>query len=598
MSSTIGSRTVRRSMTAACLLASIGSASAQVTSLASTNSPFPSDDAFDAVLSVDGRHVAFFWYDGFIRSDVVLRDRFTGAIEVVSVSSSEVRGDSYSYSASLTPDLRYVAFSSWSTNLVAGDTNGPYPVGHDVFVRDRINGTTTRVSVGAGGAQGNGESYHSAISADGRFVAFTSHASNLVAGDTNGVEDVFVRDQSSALTERISVSSSGVEADGSSLNPSLSADGRYVAFHGSAKNLVVGDTNAHQDVFVRDRSSGTTSRVSVSTSGQQADGDSDSGVISPDGRFVVFRSFASNLVAGDANGRADVFLRDLQSGTTERVSVDSGGVEGDGDSSAPAITPDGRYIAFQSVASNLVLGDTNGRSDVFLRDRALAKTQRVSLRSDGSQADADSGIRGPSISASGQHVAFDSRAALVAADANSLYDVYVRDRRYAAFTSVCVPGADGVLACPCANPPSGPGRGCDNAAGSGGARLSGSGAAFLSADSLVLTTDGQGPTALSIVLQGDASLANGVVFGHGVRCVDGALRRLYTKAASGGSLTVPDLAAGEPSISARSSAAGDPIVPGQSRWYFVHYRDPATLGGCPTGATFNATQAGLITWFP
>jgi Tol biopolymer transport system component len=575
-----------------------GPALAQVTSIVSRNSPFPNDDAIHPVLSADGRYASFFWYQGFVRSDVVLSDRLTGTIELVSVNSNEVRGDNYSYTGSFTPDLRYVAFHSWSTNLVPGDTNGPYPVGRDVFVRDRLNGTTTRVNVSSSGAQGNGESYHASISADGRYVAFTSHATNFAVGDSNGVEDVFVRDVVNGITERVNLDSAGAQADGACLAPSISADGRYVVFQGAATNLVVGDTNGSWDVFVRDRLNGTTERVSVDSSGAQADGNSDSAVITPDGRYVAFRSVGTNLVAGDTNGKTDAFLHDRQTGAVERISIGSSGAEGDGDSISGALTPDARYVVFASVASNLVPGDTNGRWDAFVRDRQLATTQRVSLGANGVQGDESSGLQGLSISANGQFVAFGSRARLVAADANNYYDVYVRDRRYAPLTSVCSPGLDGVIACPCSNPPSGPGRGCDNAAGTGGAILSASGIAQLSVDSLVLTTSGEGPTALSIVLQGDALLASGAVFGQGVRCVDGALRRLYAKAASGGSIIAPDFSAGDPTISTRSAVLGDTIQPGQSRWYVVYYRDPIALGGCPASSTFNATQTGSVLWLP
>jgi len=153
-----------------------------------------------------------------------------------------------------------------------------------------------------------------------------------------------------------------------------------------------------------------------------------------------------------------------------------------------------------------------------------------------------------------------------------------------------------VIACPCANPPGGAGRGCDNSSATGGAALSASGVAYLSSDSLVLTTSGERPTAFSIVLQGNTLLANGVVYGQGVRCVGGALKRLFSKNAVAGGITAPDFGAGDPSISARSAAKGDVIMAGQSRWYLVYYRDPVVLGGCPAGSTFNATQTGQVTW--
>ena len=147
---------------------------------------------------------------------------------------------------------------------------------------------------------------------------------------------------------------------------------------------------------------------------------------------------------------------------------------------------------------------------------------------------------------------------------------------------------------PSANAP----RGCDNSSATGGASLSASGVAYLSLDSLVFTTSGEKPSATSIVLQGDAALPAGVVFGQGVRCAGGALKRLFVKTALGGSISAPDFGAGDPTVSARSTALGDSILPGQSRWYLVYYRDPFVLGGCPAASTFNATQTGAVGWWP
>ena len=429
MRSTTDSGFVTRSIAGAgfaLLLA--GSVAAQSTSLVSVSGQLPNDDAYAPAISPDGRYVAFQWYNNMTKADIFLSDRLTGAIERISVSSNEVKGDSYSYVPTPTPDVRYVAFSSWATNLVAGDTNGPYPLGHDVFVRDRLNGTTERVSIGSLGQQGDDQSFHPAISADGRYVAFTSYATNLVAVDSNGVEDVFIRDRVAGTTELVSLDSSGAQANGGVSCASISADARYVTFYGSASNLVPGDTNGAMDVFVRDRLTGTTERVSVDSGGAQGNKDSYGGPISPDGRYVAFHSTAKNLVSGDTNGKIDVFLRDRQTGTTERLSVDSGGTQGDGDSSDPALTPDGRFAAFQSTASNLVAGDTNGKSDIFVRDRQLGTTQRVSVDSSGGQGNAESGFQGPSLSLDGRYVAFDSRAELDPADTNDYDDIYVRDR--------------------------------------------------------------------------------------------------------------------------------------------------------------------------
>jgi Tol biopolymer transport system component len=570
--------------------------------------------------------------------------------QLVSVASSGAHANSYSNYSSISADGRFVAFASPASNLVPGDTNGTW----DVFVHDRQLGTTERVSVATGGAEGNGDSLVPSISADGRFVAFESQASNLVAGDTNGAPDIFVRDRQSGTTERVSVATGGAEGSDGSYNPSISPDGRFVAFESDASNLVPGDTNNLPDVFVRDRQSGTTERVSVTTSGAEVNGPSLSASISAEGRFVAFESFASNLVAGDTNGAWDIFVHDRQSGTTERVSVGTGGTQGNGDSYYPTISADGHFLAFTSEASNLVAGDTNVSFDEFVHDRQTGTTERVSVATGGAQGNGNSGGYYPasvSISADGRFVAFASDASnLVAGDTNGLGDILVRDRqrgttervsvgsgeaqanwfsnlpsisadgRYVSFssgatnlvpggsrqgcfvhdrhatgeTSLCDPGVGGVVACPCSNPPNGPGHGCDNSSATGGAILSASGIAYLSMDSLVFTTSAEKPTATSIVMQGNALAAGGLVFGQGVRCVGGTLKRLYTKTAVGGSITAPSGA--DPTVSARSATLGDVIQAGQSRWYLVYYRDPIVLGGCPAASTFNATQTGQVVW--
>jgi tricorn protease-like protein len=194
---------------------------------------------------------------------------------------------------------------------VPGDTNNAY----DVFVRDRQSGTTSRVSLASNGAQGSANSTDPAISADGRFVAFVSNASNLVAGDTNDTGDIFVHDRQTGTTSRVSVASGGTQGSGPSSAPSISADGRFVAFGSDAANLVAGDTNGEPDVFVHDRQTGTTSRVSVASDGTQGITIFHSDVsftssISADGRFIAFDSDHGNLVAGDRNQTSDVFVRD------------------------------------------------------------------------------------------------------------------------------------------------------------------------------------------------------------------------------------------------------------------------------------------------
>ncbi|MDP2674600.1 MAG: calcium-binding protein [Dehalococcoidia bacterium] len=302
-------------------------------------------------------------------------------------------------------------------------------------------GITTRVSVANDGSEGNAGSLFPAVTADGRSVAFHSLASNLVVGDTNGFADVFVRDRETGVSERVSVASDGTEGDNTSAFPSISDDGRYVAFHSLACNLGPGDGCfiPLEDVFVHDRQTGATVGVSVNLSGNMANSFSLFPAITDSGRFVAFESNATNLVTGDTNGSGDVFVHDRQTGATTRVSVDSAGNQGTSGGLRPSLSqPDGRYVAFFSLSSNLAVGDTNLDFDVFVHDRdtdadgvfdeagAIATT-RVSVDSFGVQGNDLSA--NPSVSGDGRYVAFDSDASnLVAGDTNGVADVFMHDR--------------------------------------------------------------------------------------------------------------------------------------------------------------------------
>jgi Tol biopolymer transport system component len=550
-------------------------------------------------ISADGRYVVFNSTAPLVpgdtnqTDDVYIRDRVLGTTQRVSLSSAGAEPDDYSYAGPVSADGRYVLFGSYATNLVPGDTNGAI----DVFLRDRLLATTERINVATGGAQGNLNSNEwMSMSDDARFVVFSSLANNLVPGDTNGGWDVFVRDRQLGTTARVSVQSNGVQAQGGSVGADVSADGRFVVFRSGASDLVPGDTNSREDIFVRDRQLGTTERINVGPSGVEAnDSSDDRPSISADGRFVVFDSNASNLVPGDTNTAADIFLRDRQAAVTTRVSVANGGVQANGASPYGRISKNGNSVTFDSLASNLVLGDTNNLRDSFVHDRPSATTERISVSSAGTESNGISYLPAPSADA--RFVAFWSGASnLVPGDTNGFPEPFLRDRAASSFTSLCGPGADGVIGCPCANAPSGPGRGCDNSIGSGGALLAASGSAYLASDSLVLTSTGELPSATSIFLQGNQAVAAGVVFGQGVRCVGGSLKRLFVKNASAGSVSAPSFAGGDPSISTRSAQLGDPIQPGDRRWYLVYYRDPVVLGGCPAASTFNATETGLVDW--
>jgi Tol biopolymer transport system component len=361
----------------------------------------------------------------------------TGATLRVSVAVAGGTANAQSHTADLSANGRFVVFSSSASNLVAGDTNKT----DDIFVRDRSTGVTSRVSVSSSERQGNGPSEHPTVSADGRYVAFTSEASNLVAGDTNKSPDVFVRDRLMGTTARASVATGGTQARFGAADAYISADGHVVAFSSGSANLVPGDTNEAGDVFVRDLATGTTARVNVATTGAQSDSDTEfpdgAGGISGDGRFVVFGSFAANLVAGDTNGVNDLFVRDRVAGTTTRVSVASSGAQADAHSRSGSISADGRFVVFDSGAENLDPRDTNRNSDVFVHDRESGTTTGVSV------VPSDSPNQGPpswapNISADGRYVVFTSEGSFPPEDINESASVFLHDRSTNSTTRVSV----------------------------------------------------------------------------------------------------------------------------------------------------------------
>jgi Tol biopolymer transport system component len=363
-----------------------------------------------------------------------------GSTTRLSTATGGGQGNGRSFVPAISADGWYVAFYSDASNLVSGDTNST----RDVFVRDLQRGETTRVSVSTSGTEANGDSVAPAISSDGRYVAFASAATNLVDGDTNDANDIFVRDRQTNTTTRVSVGYDGSQANGGSDQSSLSGDGRLVAFTSAATNIVSGDVNSNRDAFAYDRQTGTAVNLSVNTDGTQADLDSFTPELSANGRFVAFSSFADNLIVDDLNESSDIFVRDLQANTTERVSEYTGHYAAEGDSVRPSISADGRYVAFDSDAWDLVWGDTNDVHDVFVNDRTTSVTTRVSVDDSGTQANGES-FR-PSISGGGRHVAFYSEATnLVSGDTNGATDVFVYDRRSGALkrTSVAAGGDDG-----------------------------------------------------------------------------------------------------------------------------------------------------------
>ena len=355
--------------------------------------------------------------------DIFVHDRQTGVTERVSVDSFGMQGNHTSTNPCISTDGRFVVFESSADNLVAGDTNNSL----DIFVHDRQARATERNSVDSLGVQGNYDSLNPSISEDGRYLAFDSHSDNLVPGDTNWRRDIFVHDRQTRVTERVSIDSLGAEGNQHSYFPSISADGSHVAFETLSDNLVSGDTNGYWDVFVHDRQTGVTELVSKDSLGVQGNSASHNPSISGDGRLVAFDSLSSNLVPGDTNDVFDIFVHDRQTGVTELASQDSLGVQGNNRCFMPSISADGRFVAFESSASNLWPGDLDLRKDVFVHDRQSGITEQVSVNSLGRGA-IDSSVE-TSISSDGRYVAFISDADnLVLGDSNLGADVFVRDR--------------------------------------------------------------------------------------------------------------------------------------------------------------------------
>src|SRR6266542_4306652 len=344
--------------------------------------------------------------------------------ERVNVSSTGEEANDASFPGyhSISGDGRFVTFASAASNLVVADTNEAW----DLFRHDRSTGQTIRLSISSAGEQANDHTFNTeSMSPDGNLVAFDSPASNLVPKDTNRRPDVFVRDVLAATTTRVSVTSEGKQAQGESFGPSISADGRVVVFSSDA-SLLPGDTNRRVDVYAHNLATGQTSLISTSSTGKQGNDDSFGESVSADGRFVTFGSFADNMVRRDANGFGDAFVRDLKTGKTTLVSKSSTGEQGNDDSCcSKGISGDGRFVAYRSFASNLVPGDTNATGDVFVADRDTGSTVIASVSSAGEVGNDESFNAG--ISQDGTWVLLGSLASnLVPNDTNGVPDVFVR----------------------------------------------------------------------------------------------------------------------------------------------------------------------------
>lgn len=341
---------------------------------------------------------------------------------MVSVASDGTQGNYYSYQPSITNDGRYIAFVSYANNLVPEDTNET----DDIFLRDRLEGSTIRVNVTNEGEQANALSYQPAITGDGRYITFTSFADNLVPGDTNNSFDVFVRDLQTGTISIVSIASDGTLGNAGSGAPAISSDGRYVAFSSSADNLVPGDTNNSSDIFVHDLQTGTTELISSFPDFEGFPSSSSSPTISGDGRYVAFTYYS------DYTEAEQIYLYDRQTGENKLISAPVGNISAQYDSSRdPVITEDGRYIAFQSWSDVLIEGGNIYASNIFVYDQDTGTNSLVSVSSDGTQGDWTYSYN-PSISNDGRYVAFISDGDYLVPEKDNLYQgIFVHDRESA-----------------------------------------------------------------------------------------------------------------------------------------------------------------------
>ncbi len=347
-----------------------------------------------------------------------------GPNNLVSISTGGTQQNYFvgSSDATTSKDGRYVVFSSNANNLVAGDTNNAY----DVFLRDTTANTTVRISVDSSGNQANGRSGAAVINPTGNYIAYISAATNLVAVDTNGYYDIFLYNVSTGATEIVSTDSSGNQANNNNYSIGLSDDARFVTFSSYASNLDTAATGTYSNIFVKDRVTGTTTLLSKNTSGIAGNGDSDKPVISCSGRFVAFHSLANNLDGTDSNGYRDIILVDRLSGTViKNITKTKNGV-----SEFPTLSCDGNYLAFDSYATNIVSGDSNNKTDVYRYDVRNGNTIRVSLNNTGSEVSQNSFY--PSLSGDGNLVSFTSdepsgSSKFYSGDNNGVYDVFLRN---------------------------------------------------------------------------------------------------------------------------------------------------------------------------
>jgi len=357
-------------------------------------------------------------YDTYNNRDVYLLNRTSSSVQLVS-GHTPSSNDSSGDIVSLSADGRYVAFSSKTTNLIADDNNNK----RDIFVKDRRTGFIERVSISSSGDEGSSDSDNPSISDDGRFVVFESFSA-FISADTNAKIDIYLHDRLNHITQIIS-KNGATESNGHSTRASISATGRYVVFKSEADNLVSGDSNNKTDVFIKDLITDSIERVSVASDGSEANGAVNMSVtVSADGRYVAFRSNSTSLSSVDLNGKPNIFLRDRTAHKTTCISIPYDGTLIDGYTYNPTISDDGSVIAFEARATNLVPDDTNGYNDIFVYSLATQQIKRVTDNSN------DKDSYGTSMSADGRFISYRSGATgIVTDDSNGEYDAFIYDTK-------------------------------------------------------------------------------------------------------------------------------------------------------------------------
>ncbi|NBJ11483.1 hypothetical protein [Microvirga arsenatis] len=344
----------------------------------------------------------------FLTIQSVFKPQATDVIKPISTSANGALTTAVSYKGQFSANGRYVVFESSDSNLVAADTNNEF----DVFRKDLATGAIVRVSI-SGAGEANSESRNAQVSADGRYVVFESYASNLVAGDTPNTLDIFRKDLVTGEIVRVSAVGA-TAANGASANAQISADGNLVLFESDASNLVGDDTNGARDIFIKNLTTGDITRLSTAGTKEipiQGNGSSSRGQISDDGRYVIFESIASNLVANDTPNTSDIFRKDLVTGEVVRVSVDAAGVRSPNKSySNGQVSANGQYVVFQDGA------------DIFLKDIATGALSPLST---------EGGLgkfsRKAQISTDGRYIIFESWSTFGTDDVDQSLDVFLKD---------------------------------------------------------------------------------------------------------------------------------------------------------------------------